>query len=403
MSKKVLFFLRIIIIIFVLTFFLELGYFIYISYFKDSKSIYFDSINSISSNGSGFLGVGSNNNNEKHFEKAKFTKYDSKLNKSFEKIYNKGYNGVFFGVVADSDGYVAVGSYEDTKKNYKNSTRKALIVKYNKNGDVIFENSFSSLDNSKFVDVLVVDDGYLVVGQSVYEKMTLGNSTSGGAFLIKYDKSLKLLWKSNFGSNKSAIYNSLLVDDDFIYAVGQDSFRVGLVSKYDMKGNLIDSVTYDDTDGLGFTCIGKNDKEILVSGSKYIDDYSSKALMVRYDGDLNYLNEVTYGVEGNNRFNKFIVEDDFDIVAIGTKSIYDKSGGNSNLNVLSYDGIIGKYKSDLKEVSVIEYGEDRDAHFTDIKRYKDGYLVSAYSSYEDQSYMSKFIIYSDALKVLEVQ
>ena len=36
-------------------------------------------------------------------------------------------------------------------------------------------------------------------------------------------------------------------------------------------------------------------------------------------------------------------------------------------------------------------------------RFNNEYLVSGYSSYEDGSYLSKFIRYSDALKVLGVE
>ena len=68
-----------------------------------------------------------------------------------------------------------------------------------------------------------------------------------------------------------------------------------------------------------------------------------------------------------------------------------------------YNGLIGKYKSDLSNIKLETYGAQRDDHFTDIKVVDNNYCVVGYSSYEDGSYLSKFIVYSDALKVLEVQ
>ena len=59
-----------------------------------------------------YVAVGSNNNNDNHYEKAKISKYTLKKEKVFEKLYNVGYNSAFFGVVADDNNYVAVGSYE---------------------------------------------------------------------------------------------------------------------------------------------------------------------------------------------------------------------------------------------------------------------------------------------------
>ena len=42
------------------------------------------------------------------------------------------------------------------------------------------------MGNSKFNSILVVDDGYIVSGQSIYEDKTLG-SQQGGAVLVKYN------------------------------------------------------------------------------------------------------------------------------------------------------------------------------------------------------------------------
>ena len=89
--------LKYIAVVCVLVLFLEA---IYIIYLVRDKSIYFDGINSIINVGEEFVAVGSNNNNDKYFEKAKITKYNDDKEKLFEKIYNKGYNGVFFDVIA---------------------------------------------------------------------------------------------------------------------------------------------------------------------------------------------------------------------------------------------------------------------------------------------------------------
>ena len=49
------------------------------------------------------------------------------------------------------------------------------------------------------------------------------------------------------------------------------------------------------------------------------------------------------------------------------------------------------------------YGDERDDYFTDVQYVDGSYLVVGYSSYEDGSYLSKFIRYSNALKVLGVE
>ena len=68
----------------------------------------------------------------------------------------------------------------------------------------------------------------------------------------------------------------------------------------------------------------------------------------------------------------------------------------------NYDGIIAKYGTDLNKIDLVSYGDEKNDFFTDVKLIGDNYLVVGYSSYEDESYMSKFISYSSALKVLGV-
>ena len=91
---------------------------IYIGYnliYNSKKSLYFDGVNSIVKNGKNYVAVGSNNDNDNYFEKAKISLYNSKKEKTFEKLYNIGYNSSFFGVIVDyEDNIVAVGSYEKT-------------------------------------------------------------------------------------------------------------------------------------------------------------------------------------------------------------------------------------------------------------------------------------------------
>ena len=137
---------------------------VYIGFFVEKKSLYFDGINAATTVDDEIITVGSNNNNEQHFEKAKITKYNSKKEKKFEKLYNKGYNGAFFDVlVDDNDNLVAVGSYEATKEETEKGIRTALIVKYDQDGNILYEADFQLLGNSKYTNVVEVEDGYIVV------------------------------------------------------------------------------------------------------------------------------------------------------------------------------------------------------------------------------------------------
>ena len=104
------------------------------------------------------------------------------------------------------------------------------------------------------------------------------------------------------------------------------------------------------------------------------------------------MKEVRYDKSNIERFNRIIKVDDNNILAVGN----EVNVSNGNL----YNGIIGKYKSDLTIIKIENYGEQRNDYFTDVKLVNDNYLVVGYSAYDDGSYLGKFIVYSKALKVL---
>ncbi len=404
MNKKYKKIIKVIVIICLIVLVIDISFLIYMKFFYKEKKAYFDGINSFEVIDNGFVSVGSNNDNEKSFEKAKITNYDKNKEIVWEKIYNKGYNSSFFGIKKDEDNFIAVGNYESNKSEHKDNIRSALIVKYDNEGKVLAEKKFQVLGNSKFTNVLVVDDGYLVVGQSIYENMTLGLSDEGGAFLIKYDKDLNEVWKSNYGGSKSGIYNDLIIIDDYIYTVGKDAARTGIISKYTMNGERIKTSNYDFTDTFGFTGITNINNNLYVIGSKKVkedkDDYDTDALIVKYDLDCNNVLEKTYTGKGIERFNKVITDDKNNIVIAGQTGVLNKEKSSKTKNVFTYDGILSKYDESLEELDLKNYGDKQDDYFTDIKE-KDGkYIISGYSTYEGNNYLSKFITYTNSLKLL---
>lgn len=402
MQKKLFKLLKLVAIVCVVVLVIEL---IYIIYLLQGKSIYFDGINSVINVDKGYVAVGSNNNNDKYYEKAKITKYNNKKEKIFEKLYNKGYNGVFFDVILDQEeNLIAVGSFESSEEDHLEGRRIGLIVKYDKDGNLLYENTFKVLDNTKFTSVEVMEDSYIVTGQSVYSDMKVGFSSDGGAFVMKYDKELKLVWKNNYGDSKTSSYNDVAIYKDDIYVVGVTSNNVGIISKYNDKGKLLDTSKYKYTDDLGFTGIVCYDKHFYVTGGKKnVNTSDVDAVIVKYERDLDVDEEIVYEDKGFERFNQVIFDKNNNLVVVGTTAEVNKVDSSESVNVFTHDGLIGKYDKDLEKVSVVRYGDDRDDYFTDVIVSDGNYLVSGYSSYEDGSYLNKFITYSDALKTLGVE
>lgn len=393
--------LKLIVAICVVILICEVGFISYLLFFKDKESIYFDGINAVVSSENYYASVGSNNDNDNFYEKAKISKYDKNKEKTFEKLYNVGYNGAYFGVAVDGDSLVAVGSYEKTKKDHNDSIRRALIVKYDQDGNIEFEKDFKILDNSKFTSIVKIDGGYLVAGQSVYKNTHVG-SKNGGAILVRYDEDGNVLWSKTYGSSKSGIYNDLLVFNDYIYVVGNDDNNLGIICKYDMDGNLHEFNDYKSIDDTGFSGIVNIGNRIYVCGANRVSSHDTDAMIVEYDLNCNYQRQVVYKGMGMARYNKLVCDEHDNLIVIGTMMV-NRNNKSKAVSDFNYDGMIGKYSSDLEEIEVVPYGDERDDFFTDINISDNTYLVGGYSSYEDGSYLSKFISYSSALKVLGVE
>ena len=401
MSKKTLKRLKFISIVCIIVLVLELIYVGYRVLYQGKESVYFEGINEMLITDDYLFTVGSNNNNDNHYEKAKLSKYNIYKEKLFERLYSVGYNSSYFGIIEDDSDYIVVGSYEKNKEDHDELIRRGLIVKYDDEGNMLFKKEYKLLDNSKFTSITKMDEDYLVTGQSIYKNTHIGDE-DGGAILNRYNKEGDLIWSKSYGNSKSALYNKAIVIDNYIYVVGVNDDNIGIICKYDFDGNMVSYNDYKTTDSLGFRDLIYDNGNIYVVGALRKSSTDTDAMIVKYDLDCQYIEQVVYDGTGLDRFNRIIKDNQNNLVVIGTIA-KSRETKQKSVDEYDYDGIIAKYNTNLKEISVITYGDDKDDYFTDIKLFDDKYLVSAYSSYEDGSYMSKFISYSSALKVLGVE
>ena len=209
--------------------------------------------------------------NRKSGEKEKPRIAIYKNNKIVQEIkYKGGINGLFNSVIVDGNYYVAVGHYEKDNHEHNNYETEGLIVKYNKNKKIVFEDSYSDLSKSRFVKVLNTKDGYIVVGNSVYNNLESGDAKAG-ALIIKYDKKGKIKWKKYNGSSHYGIYNDIIEVSDGYIVVGSIDDFVGAIVKYDKNGNKKWQKEYNNVDQNGLNNI------ILVNNKLYLTGTLNKS------------------------------------------------------------------------------------------------------------------------------
>lgn len=385
LTKKKIKYARIITLFCLVILVMELSFMIYKVFYIKKDKTYFDTINNIVKITDGYISIGGNNDNEKLYEKAKITKYDKKKEKVFEKLYNKGLSSTFNSVCATSDSFIAVGNYTKNEKDYTKDYTKGLIVKYDTKGNIIWEKDFTDAPKTTFNKIKEVSDGYIVVGESLFEKEN--KSLIGGAYLIKYDKNGKILWKQRYGNNSLARFNDFIVVEDKIFVVGKNNENLGTLITFDITGNILKEETYENIDSLGFTSLIVSENNLFLVGAK-----NNKGLLVKYDLDTNLKKAKEYNLKTTNRFNKIILDTNNDLVIIGIS--YNEKNSNHN-------GIITKYNKDLELIEDVIYDTESDDYFTDIILEDKNYLVTGYSLYED-TYLTKFTLYSNALKELGI-
>ena len=414
-QKKIVKWLKVIIIICIAIIVVELGY-ILISYYNRSNSIvYTDTLNSFKKADNGYIVVGNSdfkksdfNDYEKDYNKSKFAKYNKDFKIEFESAYTKGYASYFSNVIEYSDGYIAVGGAQFSKEQVDDNATDGLIVLYDKNGRQKDTKTIQISGDTTFNKVLLVDDGFIVIGQSILQNMDIGTDPKAGALMIKYNFDLEEEWRVNYGGSKSGNFNDAIIDGDYIYLVGKDATRYGLIAKYTLDGEKVFAKSYEYTDTVGFSSIVKVGDSFFVAGSKTInidakdEDKVTEGLIVKYNSNGEVEDEVTLSKNNNARFNK-IIKDGDNLVVVGHTYKIDEDKSTDTYNYLDYRGIIAKYNDNLKELSKKVFNGKGVDYFSDVINLSDGYLVGGASSSKElgsnnKDYRTYFLKYNKDLE-----
>lgn len=306
---------------------------------------------------------------------AKIAKYDKDMNIIWESTIDNKYDSTFYSVIKVNDGYLAVGSYVEEYQQIDANTRNAILVKYDLNGKILWYKDYSVLSDTEFYKI--IDDGndnYVIIGQSIYENMEMGTHTTGGGIIVRYDKEGNLLAHNNYGGNKSGSFNDIIKVDDGYIVCGKDAVNYGIVIKFKKDFNreesdsglitkkIIWNRTYSNTDEVGFTGMVLHDNTLYtigavnVSKDKDKDDkpiYKYDAGIVLYNTNGKYLGKYSLEEEVHHRFNS-VIQSGEELILTGLNDVDNKN--------------------EKKGSMIIKYNLS-DNKFSD-KKIKDNYYIS---------------------------
>ncbi len=361
-------------------FLLELIYFGYKMINIRNNSTYYSGINSVIKTDTGYVAVGFSD--KKH---SKFLKYEAPgYNKPYIWVYDDdlkivkeisldlGYNGEFNDLLEVLDGYIVVGNIEMSDTNHKDSATEGVIIKYDKDFNIVWRKNYNALGDTKFNVVKEYKDSYFIGGSSIFESSALGRDEKGGAIILQYNKDgEKTLEISHGGATSYGLFNDIEIVDDGIIAVGVKYKGTGIIYKYDFKGKELWHNYFGYTDTMGLTSITKiNNSEFVITASKLegkdkTDNY--QAALIKINNKGNIIKEEYYVKDNISRFNDSVLLDD-KLYVVG---VY----GKKNDNILDNDSVIVTYDKSLEKQDETLYEGNKTYTLTKIIDVDSKYLV----------------------------
>ncbi len=366
----------------------ELIYFGYKYYKVRKASTYYTIANDLVINDDKYIGVGlsdfknSKFNKTVMYNKATIWEYDNNFKPLKEKFIDLGYSGYFNSIVKLEDGYVAVGAIEMTSTQHDESITEGLIVRFDMDFNIVWRKNVQVLDDTEFAKVKLDSDSNLViVGQSIYAKNIIGNQSTGGALLFKFNLDGEELFRLNYGGPQTGMFNDVLIEKDGYVVVGVTKTGTGIIQKYNFKGKEVWHNYYGPTDSNGLTRIIKFGDNYLTLGTLLKDKNTKteyKASIVEYDSKGNKLDAVLYEKEKLNKFNDIYLDDDT-IYIVGT------TGSYKNGEVVT-NGLFIKYDNNLKVTLEKVVSLDKSFSYSKIYKSDDKYMVLGFTNSKSSKY-----------------
>ncbi|MDD4282404.1 MAG: type II secretion system protein [Bacilli bacterium] len=366
----------------------------------------------------GYLAVGSTNSYDGDLEDlynfgdefmpgAIIVRYDLEGNVIWKNNYGGDYDEGFYDVALVNDGYVAVGYSSSSTGDLENMNlgeADGIIVKYNLEGNVVWNYNFGGTKDDGFYKIKAVSDGFIVVGRSNSTDGHLTDLTNGGidAIIVKYDLEGNVDWNKNFGGGHTDAYysdafNDVIAIENGYVAVGhkREANVEAVIVKYDLEGNVDWNKDFGGSSSEQFNSIKETPDGYIVVGDSYSTDGdldtlnkgNVDAIIVKYykNGDLDW----NYNF-GGTRWEQFLdvelTNDGYIAVGTGASDDGDLTGliqPNSNDGFYKYFAIMAKYSLDGTLVSSNFYGGSEEDEFNGITKVSDGYIVYGRTFSED--------------------
>ena len=357
----------------------------------------------------GFVAYGYSNSTDieglpnKGFQDAIIVKYDKNGNMLWQNSWSGNGYEQFNDLIQTSDGgFVASG--------YSNSTDieglpnkgdiDAIIVKYDKDGNMLWQKSWGGNGDDDFNGILQTQDGgFIGYGSSMSTDIeSLSNKGNYDAIIVRYDKDGNMLWQTSWGCNDWDKFDDVIQisDGGFVVYVNSDSTDIeglankgytdAIIVKYDKDGNMLWQKSWGGNNEDHFNGISQTqDGGFIGYGNSHSTDIEGlinkglqDAIIVKYDKDGNMLWQKSWGGENTDEFYTALQTQDGGFIGYGNSRSTDIEG---LINKGLQDAIIVKYDKDGNMLWQKNWGGNSDDYFKGISQTQNsgfvGYINSA--------------------------
>ena len=234
-------------------------------------------------------------------------KYDKDFNLIWETSYGNALEDCFDKVIEEEECYTALG-HTNENATPGNDYQRVLINKYNKNtGSLISTNLYnhsSWINGAK--DIAKIEDGYIIIDFG----WIWGIENGWSGVLVKLDNNFNKIWSRELPSD----FRDLLVIDNGYITVGNKLNKIAF-TKYDKNGNVLNEVQYhtEATWGEGMSITSDGNNGYIIAGYVTTEGLTGlnpaggkEAILIKVDAEGNRIKEVIFGGAEDDVFNKII-------------------------------------------------------------------------------------------------
>lgn len=315
------------------------------------------------------------------------------VDKEISELFSMDDSDYFMSGQKMDDGYVVVGqSYSKLDNLQYYGKMDGFIIKYDNSWNMEWINNFGGNDLEYFYNVYVTKENeYYVIGTTHSSNLSefASNGNSNG-LIVKFDKNGNILWNDFLEGNYSDSFESaVLTDDGGIIVVGHtysdnidwiennfgDYRRLSFIIKYDKNGNIEWKNSYDGKSSIYFyDIVSLSDGGYLISGTINENGVgSTNALLFKLDSNGNVTKKVTWGGDKFDSFSKIVMHDNKYYI-LGKTSSSDIEGINFKG---STDGVVLKFDSDLNLIWNSSFGGSGYDICNDLYVFEDGNAIVA--------------------------